>query len=99
MHKRVLLAMALALAGAVLAVQLAGAAPVSPQASLAGVDRAENGMVHQAQERRRRPLGKIGGYYSRCYYWRRECGRRWGWGSRRYRSCVALHFCTLRPAR
>ena len=99
MHIRVLLAMALALAGALLTVQFAGAAPLAPQATLAGADQAESRMVHQAQEKKRRPLARFGGYYTRCYYWRRECRRRWGMGTRRYSSCVALHLCTLRPAR
>jgi hypothetical protein len=99
MQRKLLLASALLLGGMVVSTQFAGAASVPSQTLLLQAEQTESGLVHQAQEKGRRPLGKVGGYYSRCYYWRRECARRWGWGSRRYRSCVALHFCTLRPAR
>ncbi len=98
MQRILFLASVLLLAGIGMTAQTAGAASLSPQATLLRADQSEDSLVHRAQEGKR-PLGKIGGYYSRCYYWRRECRRRWGWGSRRYASCVALHFCRLRPAR
>jgi hypothetical protein len=31
--------------------------------------------------------------YRRCRAWSHECGRRWGWGTRRYRRCLRLHGC------
>jgi hypothetical protein len=32
-------------------------------------------------------------YYGRCRYWRHECARRWGWGTRRYYRCLWRHGC------
>jgi len=29
----------------------------------------------------------------RCWYWRNECAARWGWGTWRYRRCLARHGC------
>jgi hypothetical protein len=32
-------------------------------------------------------------YNDRCYYWRRECASRWGWGGGDYRWCLGRHGC------
>jgi hypothetical protein len=29
----------------------------------------------------------------RCWYWRNECAARWGWGTWRFRRCLARHSC------
>lgn len=57
----------------------AAAATVAPGASLPAISTAS--LVEKAQFR------------GRCRAWRRECGRRWGWGGFRYRRCLARHGC------
>jgi hypothetical protein len=76
------------------------ASPVSaPQTLLqegAGFDEA---LVHPAQSGYRNEkyqYGRFWGYYSRCHYRRRECARRWGWGTRRYRTCLYWQACRFR---
>jgi hypothetical protein len=29
----------------------------------------------------------------RCWAWRKECAARWGWGTWRFRRCLARHGC------
>jgi hypothetical protein len=56
-------------------------------------------LVHQSQSGYRREkyqYGRFWGYYSRCHYRRRECARRWGRGTRRYRTCLYWQFCRFR---
>lgn len=96
MLKKLLAPLAVGVGILALSTSMSGAASIPAPATLLGGDHQAGGLVQQIQDR---PLAKFGGYYSRCYYWRRECRRRWGWGTRRYRNCVALHFCRLRPAR
>ena len=31
--------------------------------------------------------------YGRCGYWRRQCGRNWGFGGANYRGCLRYHGC------
>jgi ribosomal protein L11 methyltransferase len=66
------------IAGALLAPAATSAGNLSP-GPLAG----NQSMVEQAQ------------YWdvNRCRDWRRECGERWGWGSRRFDRCLARHGC------
>lgn len=97
MLRKFLAPLAIGIGFIALSSSMSAATSVPAPTTLLGADH-QAGLVQHVQERKR-PLAKFGGYYSRCYYWRRECRRRWGWGTRRYRSCVALHFCTLRPAR
>ena len=76
------------------------ASPTSaPQSLLPGTGAFEDGLVHQVQEGYRNEkyqYGRFGGYYSRCHYRRRECARRWGWGTWRYRRCVHWLLCRAR---
>lgn len=37
------------------------------------------------------PLVQLAG--PRCWAWRRECAARWGWGTWRFRRCLARHGC------
>ena len=78
------------------------AAPLTsaPQGLLPGLAEFEDGLVHQAQgegyRNEKYQYGRFGGYYSRCHYRRRECARRWGWGTWRYRRCVLSQLCRAR---
>lgn len=76
------------------------ASPVSaPQTLLQEIAEFEEALVHQAQSGYRREkyqYGRFWGYYSRCHYRRRECARRWGWGTTRYRTCLYWQACRFR---
>jgi hypothetical protein len=80
MSSKYLLAAGALLAGAMLMPIASQANVVSPATSAqSGVD---STLVHQVH--RRGP---------RCWVWRNECAARWGWGTWRYRRCLARHAC------
>jgi hypothetical protein len=71
--------------------QIATAASIPPQTTLGEID---GGLVQQAQERYQ--YGRYFGYYNRCQYRKRDCLRRYAWGSRRYRLCLYWQGCRFR---
>ena len=78
---------------------MAASPAIAPQSLLPDVAEFEGALVHRAQEGYRGEkyqYGRFGGYYSRCHYRRRECARRWGWGTWRYRRCVHSQLCRAR---
>ena len=82
-----------------LSTSMAASPTSAPQSLLLGDGAFEDALVHQVQEgyrNERYQYGRFGGYYSRCHYRRRECARRWGRGSARYRSCMHWQACRAR---
>lgn len=78
---------------------MAAPAANAPQSLVAGAAAFDGLLVHRAQygyRSERYQYGRFWGYYSRCHYRRRECARRWGWGTWRYRRCVHWQVCRAR---
>jgi hypothetical protein len=63
--------------GTLIAPQMSSAASFSPAA---GFNASDSSLVQTVQ-------------YRSCGYWRRECADRWGWGTWRWRRCLARHDC------
>jgi hypothetical protein len=82
-----------------LSTSMAASPTSAPQSLLPNTAEFDGALVHQTQEGYRNEkyqYGRFGGYYSRCHYRRRECARRWGWGTWRYRRCVHSQLCRAR---
>ena len=75
--RRSLLAAA-CLATLALGASVGHAAPVTP-APMTPLASSEDALVQSAAPR--------------CHAWKKECGRRWGWNTWRWRRCLALHGC------
>ena len=90
------LLLAAGLLAAIVLGPVAASASSAPRSLLPGAAELDGGLVHQVQGGERYQYGRFGGYYSRCHYRRRECARRWGWGTWRYRRCVHLQLCRVR---
>jgi hypothetical protein len=99
MPRRLLLAVGL-LATVALSPSMAASPTSAPQSLLPGMAEFEDALVHQVQGEGYRTekyqYGRFGGYYSRCHYRRRECTRRWGRGTARYRACMHWQLCRAR---
>ena len=79
MHLKALTFAAAVAVGAALAPHAASANVLPPATSAQSFAGSDSSMVQNVARR--------------CWVWRNECARRWGWGGPRFRRCLWRHGC------